>query len=382
MHPTTPPGATSAIQLDERSLAADAAALAPMQRLMPLLARARGRLGLRNDFASQSRRRWVLHPAEETPVPPAIYEPDDLARITGVGENDRIEDELQRLASTTASHAPTMAYELHDVIFTRGHLFSSKMVYRLDTRPFPLVGRRAKTRMREAVLSTSQYGIRYFGHWMTDDLTLTLAAQQMGEPVSALLRPTPHQSQYVSLLDCAVPVHDDVWFDKLVILDDYGQNDYKRRRYGALRDRARVALGATTPPPGVMLLRGRTGADRVLLNEAEVAGALRARGYAILEPEALSARELARACLDTPIVIGVEGSQLVHGISLMSPSGTLIELQPPARFNVLFRGRCACEGIRYACQVGHARGRGTDFTIDLPALERLLDRIEATAVPA
>jgi hypothetical protein len=38
------------------------------------------------------------------------------------------------------------------------------------------------------------------------------------------------------------------------------------------------------------------------------------------------------------------------------------------------KGRCDCEGIRYAFQVGHAVG--ADFTIDVDALHRLLDRLE------
>lgn len=349
-----------------------------MHALMPLISRTRSRLGLRTDFASHSSRQWTLEPAEERAMQPAFYEPADLERIRGVFEGETVADEIAKLQSPRVQHAPTVAYELRDVLLSRGHLFTRKMVHRLDTRPLPLFARRARTRLRDAVLSTSHYGIRFFGHWMTDDLTLTLAARELGDPVSVLLRPTAHQTQYLSLLDCAAPVLDDVFFDRLVILDDHGQNRYKQRRYATLRQRARAKVGAPRPSAGVMLLRGKLGVPRSLLNEDEVAELLRRRGFDVLAPEQMSAEDLVRACLDAPVVIGVEGSQLVHGISVMAQDGVLIELQPPTRFNVLYRGRCDCEGIRYGCQVGHAAGANDDFTIDLAALERLLDRIAST----
>jgi len=348
-----------------------------MHTLMPLISRVRNRMGLRADFISQSSRQWVVEPGEDRPMQPAYYEPADLERIRGVFEGETVADEIAKLQAPRVAHAPTMAYELRDVLLSRGHLFTHKMAHRLDTRPLPLLARRARTRMRDAVLATSHYGLKYFGHWMTDDLTLTLAARELGDPVSVLLRPTAHQTQYLSLLDCMTPVLDDVYFDRLVILDDHGQNRYKQRRYATLRQRARAKVGAPRRRAGVMLLRGNIGAPRRLVNEMAVAELLRARDFDVLAPEQMTAAELAQACLDAPVVIGVEGSQLTHGISVMSHDGVLVELQPPSRFNVLFRGRCECEGIRYACQVGHPEGTGSDFTIDLAALERLLDRIAA-----
>lgn len=299
----------------------------------------------------------------------------DLQRITGVSDDDTIAGEIGKVQARTSRHDATVAHELHNAVMSGGHLFTPRAMHRLGVNSLPLLARRTR-RIRDAVLASTNYGIRYFGHWMTDDLPLTMAAQQLGTPVSGLQNPTAHQMQYLALLDLQIDVAENVFLDKIIVLDDVGQNTFKRERYASIRERVRSRLTQChRDNPGVLLLRGRTGAWRTLLNEEAVADAVRQRGFKVLYPENCTASELAENCLDAKVVIGVEGSQLMHGVSLMSTSGTLFVLQPPSRFNAVLRGRCNCEGMRFAFQVGHLHGATRDFTIDIGAVNRMLDRI-------
>jgi capsular polysaccharide biosynthesis protein len=345
-----------------------------MYRLAPLTSRLRRRLGLPNDFRVSHSRSWQISPGGTTQVRAALYDPLDLNRISGVFPGNTIAGQIALVQAGERQHGACVAYELRNAVLTRGHLFNHATTHRLALSPLPLLAGRVVRRISEAVLASTHYGIKYFGHWMTDDLPLTLAAQDIGHAVSALTRPTDHQRQYLALLGIEVPVVEAALFDRIVVLDDVGQNAYKRDRLVTLRELVRAQV-QPAHHRGVMLLRGTSGERRLLLNESDVAQAMRTRGYVVLDPRQCTAAELARACLDTPIVLGVEGSQLVHGLMVMAPHGTLVELQPPARFNVTFKDRCDVEGMRYAFVVGH--GQGEAFSIDIGALNRLLDRIES-----
>jgi capsular polysaccharide biosynthesis protein len=114
-----------------------------------------------------------------------------------------------------------------------------------------------------------------------------------------------------------------------------------------------------------------------MTNEPAVAKALQARGFTILDPAQLRAAELVEACLDTDVVVGVEGSQLAHGIAAMRRGGTVITLQPPARFSSIWNGICEGAGLRYGFVVGHAQG--SVFSIDIDGLNRLIDRVRPAA---
>jgi capsular polysaccharide biosynthesis protein len=110
-----------------------------------------------------------------------------------------------------------------------------------------------------------------------------------------------------------------------------------------------------------------------MTNEPAVAAALSARGFKILDPMRLQAAELVQACANAQIVVGIEGSHLAHGIVAMRRGGTLVALQPPARFSSIWKGICEGRDLRYAFAVGHPQGQ--DFSIDIDALNRLLDRV-------
>jgi capsular polysaccharide biosynthesis protein len=343
------------------------------KRLYPALSRARPYLRKTNEFKHGAFRSWTVSPAEQTEAAAAIFDPSDIHRITGVAADDTIEEQIRRTQASTANHGATVAYELRDAVIANGHVFTRNVYYRIGNKPAPLIARSQIAHLPDGVLATTPYGIRYFGHWMGDDLPLHLAARDLGRPLSVLSEPTARQQAFLKLLAVSTEVIQDAYVDRLVIVDDTGQNAYKRERLARLRALAKP-YGSADPVPGVMLLRGHGGANRKLVNESEIANLARDRGFTVLDPAITDAAEILRVCTGVKIVLGVEGSQLTNGMLWMDARGTLVALQPPQRFCVVLKDWCDAIGSGYAFVVGHESGP-TEFSIDPDGVRRLLDRL-------
>lgn len=341
--------------------------------LFPLSTRLHHRLGYSKKYQANAVRNWVICPEVTESLRPSIFVSEDLSRVSGVFPGETIAGEIEKAVATQATHRATKAYELRDAVMVQGHLFTAKAIHKISRQPIPLVARGIQREQDSAVLASTRWGHLFFGHWMTDDLTLTLAAQDLGNAVGHSDNLTPQQNQYLDGLNLRLPEADSTTYRKITILDDYGQNHYKRSRHSRLRDIA-ASVVRSTRHRGVMLLRGDSGERRVLVNESEVADEARRRGFAVLDPRDHTATEMIEACLDAKLVLGVEGSQMAHGAMWMSSDGTLLELQPPNRFNVHFKQTCDCRGLQYAFMVGHPADGG--FSCDLNALKRLLDRLD------
>jgi capsular polysaccharide biosynthesis protein len=345
----------------------------------PLLNRVRRRLGSAHDYREASSRAWTLEPGCERIERPAIYDPHDLDRVTGVQSDTTMEHELERIQGGPVSHGPTRAYVLRDVQMMHGHLFQPGMTHALGSAPVPWFGTQPRLERSQGVLANSRYGLQYFGHWLSDDLPMALVARRLGEPVGPAFEPTQHQKAYAQLCDVQVQHLPDTSFKELIVLDDVGQNRSKRARVAELRARIRASR---TPRrhAGVILLRKASGSGRMLANEDVVAASLRERGFKVACPGEDSAEAILDACLGARIVVGVEGSHLAHGLMCMDDGGTIVVLQPPFRFNNVYKDRCDCMGLRYGFVVGEQRA--DDFSIDIGQLHRLLDRVERVAQAA
>ena len=301
------------------------------RRLRPLASRLRPYLGRSNAIAQGASRHWVVSPPEPGLAPGALFEPADLEKIKGVApDSSTLTGEIERARGGPVVHFATTAYELRDATLAAGHLFTRKVYCRLSDAPAPLWSKAGLREHSDGVLASSHYGVKYFGHWMNDDLPKLLAARQLGHPVSTLLRPTPAQEGYLRLLGLDAEAVADAHFERLVVIDDVGQNADKRRRIAELRGLAE-AHASPRRGAGVMLLRGKSGLSRALANESEVAAIARARGFEVIDPAVTEAGELLRLCIGARVVLGVEGSQLVNGLMWMAASGCAVVIQPLRR---------------------------------------------------
>jgi hypothetical protein len=330
----------------------------------------------RKAYQDLSDQQWILCPSEKSISPPAIYLDGELDKVTGVEETTTYSREVKKVQGGIHEHVATVAYRLCDVQIQNGYIYKGAMKLPLTTAKESLLGLSEIENFPEAALACTFVGNRYFGHWMTDDLTLTLAAQQLSKAVRTSQKQTDHQLEYSSILNIDSAPVTKGRFKKLIIIEDFGQNKFKRERYEYIRAKLRNQSSLQSGQ-GIMLLRGNSGVKRSLLNENEVAEFLSSQGFTIIDPQKISARELALQTLGAKICVGVEGSQLTHSLFTLREDGVILTLQPPYRFNNVYKDYTDCLGLKYSFVVGKQVANG--FEINIQDLARTLDAISLSS---
>lgn len=324
----------------------------------------------RLDFERAAHSQWMLSPEEEARSPSAVYMDGQLDRVVGVTSETTREQEWRRILGGVVTHAASMAYLFRRVDLRDGHIYARRWKHSLAQRRASPFANGRPTHVDRAALCCSYIGNRYFGHWLTDDLPLSLAAAELACPIRNEVSLTPHQQEYSQLLRVS-PAHiAAASIDELIVLIDHSQGSSKRRRYQELRRRLRGDV-AKSGGEGVMILRGNSGVSRQLLNEDAIAEKLSSRGFVIVDPTKESARSMLERLLDARVVVGVEGSHLAHALYALRDGGAYLVIQPPYRFNNVFKDYADCLGMRYAFVVGKRAGDG--FTASPDEVERTLD---------
>lgn len=316
----------------------------------------------------------IISPAQEYQALPAFFLEEDLAKIRGVPPDATYAGEISRLDVGTKRWEATIAYHFSDIDIVQGYLYKGAMKYPFVDAPESWFRQQQTTHISEALIASSVYTCRYFGHWITDALSLELAAEILA--VSAI---TPaqkfykHESEYRSLLGLDPLLVNRAKCKKLMILDDFAANQFKLDRFLQIRERIKSKIKPIHSRHGVMFLRKQSGNKRVLVNELEVADFLRSQGFIVIDSEMLTATDIMRQVLEAKIVIGVEGSQLTPAIYALSETGTILTLQPPDRFSTCHKEYTDCLGMHYGFLVGDQVEGG--FQINISALSKLLDKI-------
>jgi len=340
-------------------------------RLKQLLSR--GIPGSRRALRELSGKNWLLCESESRLSPAAIYLENDLERVTEVMEDTTLERELGRIRGGTIEHAATIAYRLTEVDILEGSLYKGAVRQPL-LRKSDISRKKAELQLIEdAAIACTFYGSFYFGHWMTDDLTLHLAAERVGNPLTIARKRYGHEPSYCGLFGIRQNFVERAKCKQLVIFDDFGQNSYKRERYELLRSRLQNGVKGKGNAR-VFIRRGSSGSARSLMNSEAVETLLASQGFAIVDPEHLTVEEIVEQTLGADLVVGVEGSHLTHGLFAMADGGTLCVLQPPYRFNNWYKDFTDCLGMRYAFITGATTEGG--FVIEPDRLERLMGKLE------
>lgn len=323
---------------------------------------------------------WIVAPAATGSRRAAFFLDGQLDRVRGIQEHTTFEHELQRIRAGEVRHGATLAYLLRGALLYGGTLYKDKHRQPLVRRsvrnwacPIPSFSSRAS-------LGATSFGARYFAHFLMDDCTLRRALSEdpgaFGEVHTPVRLYSSHEHEYAALLGLLGerPVQTG-FYDQLVVLDDRGQNPFKRQRYEWIRNQLFASVGLPEEPsshPGVFLVRGTSGARRFLINEAELAERLACtRGFRVVNPLEMSVPEIVRACAGARCVVGVEGSALVHALLLLRPGAHLVCLEPPTRFNNVYKDQADCLDLNYGFVVGLLRGE--DFFVPDDDLERTLD---------
>lgn len=332
----------------------------------------------RRTLQDLSSKRWTVCPSEQQITPPAIFLEQDLAKITAVMEDTTLEQEMARIRGGEIEHAATIAYQISDCQLLNGSLYKDSVRTPLTKQAERLFEFKRTESISEAALVGTYYGSFYFGHWLTDDLSLYLAAQSYGKPIIPARPSYSHESGYRKLTNIQPDSVASAHFQQLIIFDDFGQNSFKRKRYENIRSRL-----SKIPPNHaggkVLIRRGQQGAARVLSNAEQIEQLLINQGFKIVDPEQSTVEQIVTSIQGARLVVGLEGSHLMHGIYAMAQTGGLCVLQPPYRFNNVLKNYTDCLGIAYGFVVGETDADG--FTINPDDLLRVLDNIDS-ALPA
>lgn len=327
------------------------------------------------DLRATSTAHWEISPAEKVQTSAAIFLKHDLEKVTGVGDATSWETEMQRINGGLIEHAATIAYRIPKCELINGSLYKGAIRLPLTRQHPPLIASCSEDYFGEAVLASTYFGSFYFGHWLKDDLSLYLAAEALGKPVKPARKPYGHEPGYLELLNIQLQDVTTAYFENLILLDDFGQNSYKSRRYHELASRLQNSCVPGNKGGKVMIRRGQQGAARHLTNATEIEQLLESHGFVIIDPEQSTVSKIVSATLGARLVVGVEGSHLSHCCFSMAQTGGICILQPPFRFNNVLKNSFDCIGIKYGFVVGNETDGG--FSIDPSDLLTVLDKIDA-----
>ncbi|MDB9529192.1 glycosyltransferase family 61 protein [Oscillatoria sp. CS-180] len=307
----------------------------------------------------------------------SVYLEGQLDRVTGVFTS--FEKENERINGEWKEFRPTMAYRLRNVCLANGFLYKGAMKATLSPEKEKLIISADYEEIDQAFLTSTYCSNLYFGHFVYDELPATMLAESLGTPIMTKRQPYFHEPEYRDLFDLQARSVERAKIKEVVMTDDFPWNDFKVERIRKMRAKLREQLGAANPP-GIYYRRGRSGASRFMVNEAEIEACLAKRGFAIADPQTQSATEMFKQGIGAEIVVGIEGSQMAPSLFSVKDGGAFLALQPPNRFNNHAKDRTDAMGLTYGFVIGLLEEEG--FRIDVGELERTLDLLYAKIRPA
>ena len=305
----------------------------------------------------------VLCAQEEQDVPPAVYLPAHLQRITGFTTNFLERTPVERMLDTHSIHAPTLLYSLGKSKLFGGGLWAQNNSF--ITRSINEQDDLDIVNLNQAVVTDTDIGLVHFGHWMREVVPASLVGTTE-IPSLSLRRPHySHAAQYAQFFKLQTIYANKGTVDNLYLLSDFSQNSYKLKRYLTLRDNLKSSLKPQDiAHKGVFIARGQSGSKRALINEIEVIAHLEKNGFDVIYPEKMTSEAIIRKLWNAKVVITVEGSAHNHAIYSMARTGCLLTLQPPSRFGIIIKNACDCLGIGWGFYVCAASHDGEGFYVD------------------
>ena len=315
-----------------------------------------------------------IAPGVERETLPAISLPHEFERVTGTVPSTSVPTEWERLTASAMRHGPTLNYRFSNALLANKSVYASGAydVHGARRRRAVVFGNCVD--VDEGQLCTHSEIDRYFGHWLLEGMSMEILAEELQlPPLTFSRRSWLHEAGYRDLMclpQTAMPL---ARVRRLWIPDNRGLNDSWIARAKALRKRVRGTADGTGPEY-VLMLRGKTGASRELLNEEQVARTLAARGFRILNPEESSVGEIVSILADARILVSVEGSALAHAMFALPRHSAILTIQAPYFFNAALKVFTDALGMRFAYVVADAAEGG--FRIDQDRLLQTIEKVE------
>jgi len=274
------------------------------------------------------------------------------------------------------------AYRLPPMWMVDGNLAAGRFRWEMnDHRERLVVSKRDVPVLADVAFSSSSYGNRFFGHHLSDDLPLALAAAEYGDPWYA----NPPDQIPVNIgayRDVCGIDHPSIWtarVDRCWVFQDAHLNDSKLGRLETMRASIASGWGPGAGHERVYIRRGPTGVARGPANEPALIAALEADGWVVIDPESMTTAEVARSLFDARLVAGIEGSQLSHAIFALRRGAGVVAMIPPNRFNLLFKDFFDRLGIRFGFHVGTMNETGWEVAVD--GAKSIIEHMEGLDAP-
>lgn len=142
--------------------------------------------------------------------------------------------------------------------------------------------------------------------------------------------------------------------------------------------RARALAGLEAPPgaAGLLYVTRADATTRRVLNEAEVVGALQARGFEVVSLTGMPFREQVRRFAGARVVVGPHGAGLTN-VLFAPPGAALVELTPADAVNHCFWLMANGLGLRYTFLGSAPQGPARDVVVSVDRLTRAVDAVLA-----
>lgn len=307
-----------------------------------------------------------------------IVLPGQLEKVVKAGFKRDLRYEIDTFKGAPRKIAPTRRIELCNAVIHRSDFFCQgrRKFFRVSNGAVN-ENRRVEWH-RDVVVRSSIAGCHFFGDWIRDDCATTLIEED--ERFLELFMPTPpwpDKLRYRELFEFRQTELYACVADRLVFYEDGGQTEHKVRRLRKLREHARATLqfGGGEANGVVYIRRGANSTNREMLNEGEVVEQLEKRGATILEAERHDLETTLRCLGRARLLIGVEGSQLCHGIYGLREGAGVLVIQPPDRFFNSHMDWSQPLDIHYGAVIGDPAPSG--FTLKIDDLLRTIDLFPA-----
>lgn len=321
-------------------------------------------------------RSWEIAPGNTTVSTKAYFLDGQLDRITNTAYTDDPHGMMN--GGITIKHEPTRAYKLKNIWMINGSVYKGlhRFLFHHDTKLstkmnyFPPII--VDTEIKNASIYSSYDGNEFFGLWLTDDCTNYKFAASEGVPLTTDIFTSPHMLEYEKLLGMnpyktnAAYIKEALFFD-----DDWGNN---KKKHDLFNENKKMLLSKFpgNSHPGVFVLRRSSGKTRIMLNELEIAEQLRDKyGFKIVDVTCQTVNEIISACVGAKVIIGIEGSHLMHGLMILEPGASVLTLQPPNRFCGVLKITTDMQNLHFGFVVGIKKEE--NFYINFEEVERTLE---------
>ena len=304
----------------------------------------------------------------------AFFLPDQLDRVQLAV--DGVAFQTARISETPVTHQATRALLYRNAALLDGYVFAGRSRRQMIRSKPPRWPTAAPTRMDKVALVGTPVSDIFFGHYLMDDSATALLAQDFG-PVrgveSANRANWEHATDYRAMMGLEVPDLNNATFSEAWLFEDVGMNSNRRARMRAVRQRL-SGISPDRTGHGVFIIRSSHGQDRrILENEAEIANLLAQKGFTVINPMEEDAQTICRKISGAALVVSVEGSALTHAYLTMQDQGAIVTIQPPYRFDNVWKDFTDLLGMRYGFVV--AEGSRQSFRVNPDDLMKTLDLV-------